>query len=348
MTGQLHLRPRVERGSQEPAGQRTLRVAVIGMGQIGTRHLEILGRIDAVRPVAVSRRPERLKELAAAGREVAGLNGLGGAGATLGIVASDTGRHAEDALAAIAQGLDLLVEKPLAVTAPEAARVRDAAAKAGRRLFVGCVLRCAESLTTFRRLLADIGTLHAVRIDCHSYLPEWRPDRPYRETYSARAGEGGVLHDLIHEIDYAGWIFGWPSALQARLNNWGRLGIAAEESAELNWELAGGGIVSVNLDYLSRPPYRRMRAYGEDGSLEWDGISGTVTLQRPDAPRRVIASSQTREALFLAQTRAFLAACCEGAPSPLASGDEGCRAVSVCDAARQASRTRCETRVEYL
>ncbi len=36
-----------------------------------------------------------------------------------------------------------------------------------------------------------------------SWLPDWRPDRDYRESYSARLDEGGVLRDLVHEIDYA-------------------------------------------------------------------------------------------------------------------------------------------------
>ena len=40
-------------------------------------------------------------------------------GATLCVVVTDTGRHAEDAATAAEHGLDVLVEKPLRSTAPE-------------------------------------------------------------------------------------------------------------------------------------------------------------------------------------------------------------------------------------
>ena len=111
-----------------------------------------------------------------------------------------------------------------------------------------------------RDLLPQIGAVHAVRVECQSYLPDWRPGSDYRESYSARADEGGVLRDLIHEIDYATWLFGWPVAVTARYGNTGRLGIAAEEWAELAWEAPADVEVSMRLDYLTRPPRRVMRA----------------------------------------------------------------------------------------
>src|SRR3989338_2038605 len=171
--------------------------------------------------------------------------------------------------------------------------------------------------------------LHSVRIECQSYLPDWRPGRSYREAYSARAAEGGVLRDLIHEIDYAGWLFGWPQRLQASLRNLGRLEIAAEELAELRWEIPTGGGVSLHLDYLSRPPRRRMTACGERGTIEWDGIAQTVALDVHGVPARVIRSTQTRDEMFAAQAPAFLNAV-GGTPDPrLATGEGGIRAPAI-------------------
>ena len=56
----------------------------------------------------------------------------------------------------------------------------------------------------------------AVRVECQSWLPYWRPERDYRESYSARADEGGVLRDLVHELDYAIWAFGGPVGRRPR------------------------------------------------------------------------------------------------------------------------------------
>ena len=94
---------------------KTACVAVLGTGNIGMRHLELLSGMPGVRALAVSIRPSRRQELTHQG--VATAHGLEEAvriGSTLCLVATDTGRHAHDALAALDHGLDVLVEKPLA------------------------------------------------------------------------------------------------------------------------------------------------------------------------------------------------------------------------------------------
>src|SRR3989338_351606 len=306
------------------------RVVVLGTGSIGMRHLEVLRGIPPAHPVALSVHPQRRLQVEARGHAtVRDLDQAVQLGATHCIVATETGRHMEDSLSALERGLDVLVEKPLAVDASEARRLCARAAVLHRRIFVGCVLRFSESLHTFRRLLPERGRLHSVRIECQSYLPDWRPGRSYREAYSARAAEGGVLRDLIHEIDYAGWLFGWPQRLQASLRNLGRLEIAAEELAELRWEIPTGGGVSLHLDYLSRPPRRRLTAWGGRGTIEWDGIAQTVALDVHGVPARVIRSPQTRDEMFAAEARAFLNAV-GGTPDPrLATGEGGIRAPAI-------------------
>ena len=324
-------------------------VAVIGTGSAGTRHLEVLRTLESVRAIAVSKRPERVKELREAGYCVTeDLRQAANMGADLCVVATDTARHAEHSNLAMECGFGVLVEKPIAATFSEAQIMSLRSCEHQRKLFVGCVLRFSESLNVFRERLAGIGRLHSVRIECQSYLPDWRPSRPYRESYSARASEGGVLRDLIHEIDYAGWIFGWPSAVQARLKNLGRLGIEAEEIAELNWETSGGCIVSIGIDYLTRSPRRRIRALGESGTLEWDGIIGTVTTEHPGSREQVFHSSQTRNQMLAEQDLAFINAGPAVCDSRLATGLDGLKALAICDAARQAATRRAEEPVRYL
>lgn len=328
--------------------KRTWRVAVVGAGSIGMRHLRVLQRMPGVLPVAIPTRPARFKELKEDGY-VAARDLLEAArmGATLCIVATDTGRHVEDAFAAVENRMDVLVEKPLSTDASEAKKLCLRTAGSGRQIFVGCVLRFSESLNRFRDLLNRIGHLHSVRIECQSYLPDWRPGRPYQELYSARAAEGGVLRDLIHEIDYAGWIFGWPKTLQARIRNLGRLGIESDEVADLMWETRDGCMVSVCLDYLTRPSRRRIRVLGEHGTLEWDGIENITTLALADATVQVMRSSQTRDEMFLEQARAFIDAC-QGLRNPrLATGEDGVKALAVCDAGRRASESRREEHIDY-
>lgn len=305
------------------------------------RHLKALRELKDIETIAIPKRSERLILLEQEGFQVAkNLQEASQKGARFCIIASDTGQHVSDALEALDFSMELLVEKPLSTEASSAVLLCNEGEKKGEKIFVGSVLRFSESLNTFHNLLIKIGPVYSVQIECRSYLPNWRPQRSYRESYSARREEGGVLRDLIHEIDYACWIFGWPKSLQANLRNFGILNIDVEEMAELFWETDKGTAVSICLDYLSEIPRRSMSAFGRKGILEWDGIEGKVTLELLGELKQVIVSKQTRDEMFLKQTEAFVRG-----EKTLASAKEGLQALGVCDAARLASQQRKETSV---
>lgn len=323
---------------------------VVGTGSIGRRHLQVLRTSGRVRVVAFPMRAQSRPEFLAAGLPVVqNWTEAKEAGVTHAIIATDTCRHEADIRAALDVGCHVLAEKPSAVDAKTACRSLELAKLSRQGLWIGCCLRFQEALNIFREHLVHIGKVHSIRIECQSYLPDWRPDRPYQDSYSAHRHQGGVLRDLIHEIDYAGWLFGWADAVMAKVRATQRLGIAAEDVADLLWETHAGAVVSITLDYLSRPARRRMRASGEFGTLEWDGIAGRVMLSLANEPPHEITTTQTRDEMYLAQDLAFIEST-SGVHVPdarLATGADGVRALAICDAARVASETKCETKVSY-
>lgn len=312
--------------------------AVVGTGSIGSRHLHVLRDLIKVPTWAIPVRAQRLIELSENGfqscetLEAAVASGVRGV-----IIATDTSRHLTDLSSALGFGCSALVEKPLAATASGLGAVSRQLLPDQQRVYVACDLRFDRSLLHFRERLAEIGPVHAVRIECQSYLPDWRPDRNYRESYSARANEGGVLLDLIHEIDYAVWLHGAPTQVFARLNNTGRLGIAAEESADLYWETAEGASISIRLDYVTRSTHRTMRAYGGSGEIAWDGVAQSVSLETKDRGVEQSHFPQDRNATMHDEDEAFLRTIAGGDPTTLASFEEGAMAVAICDAARRSS-----------
>jgi len=313
-------------------------VSVLGTGSIGSRHLRVFRDLIGADVSAIPVRPARRSELHAARFEVrSNPEEAVAAGARALVIATDTSRHVADLRSALDLGCAVLVEKPLAA---DAAGLREVARliKAGAGpVYVACDLRFDLSLLNFRQRLPEIGPVHAVRIECQSYLPDWRPDRDYRQSYSARPGEGGVLLDLIHEIDYAVWLFGAPSQVFALLQNSGRLGIESEEAADLYWETPDAAAVSIRLDYLSRTTHRTMHVYGSSGEIVWDGVAQTVTLRMKDQSPQIEHFPQERDATMRDQDTAFLRAVCGGDPGTLTTFEEGAVAVSICDAARLSS-----------
>lgn len=127
------------------------------------------------------------------------------------VIASPNDSHAPLAMAALAQGKHVVVDKPFTVTLAEARDVVDAARRAGRLVSVFQNRRWDGDFLTVQRLVGD-GTLGRVA-EFHSHFDRFRPvvqDR-WREH---DAPGGGLWYDLgPHLIDQAVQLFGLPEAI---------------------------------------------------------------------------------------------------------------------------------------
>ncbi len=316
------------------------RVVVCGTGSIGFRHLRVLRDSLKLRPVALPTRSSRISELDSKGFDAVGSwENAAIDKRWFAVIATDTGRHLADASKALVLGADVLIEKPIASSTEGLRELKELAERVHRRVFVACNLRFDAGLKLFRRHLSEIGRVQSVRIECQSFLPDWRPDTDYRRSYSARADEGGVLRDLIHEIDYALWLFGVPEKLFAKLKNTGALDIASDDSADILWESPSGATVSIRLDYLARVTRRKMHAYGNLGELEWDYIEKWVSLKQPGKAVRTWEIDQARDEMMRDQMADFIGTAGTDTESFLATLEDGATAVAICDTARRSSQS---------
>jgi predicted dehydrogenase len=309
-----------------------MKIAVLGTGSIGTRHLDVLKKLS-IPSVAVPIRRGKADELLRSGQECAhSLEEAKAMGALAVVIATETGRHTADTDLALRLGLHTLCEKPLSFSVDSARHLLPLSAEKGLHLCVACCMRFNEGLQVFRARLPEIGTIHSARIECRSYLPDWHPGRDYRQSYSARKGDGGVLLDLIHEIDYALWMFGRPQAVSGMTANTSTLGIDAEELAEAHWSAPSAVAVSLGVDYLTRPTARYISANGQVGSLTYDFMKQTLQLLRPNRPAEECTFTGVRQDMFLRQMQEFIAVLNGAAPRILASAREGLDAVAVVEA----------------
>ena len=227
----------------------------------------------------------------------------------------------------------------MAPTAAEAGRL--AAHPLADRVTVAAPLRAHLGFGYFRTAVGALAGPRYAAVVSQSWLPSWRPDRDYRDSYSARRGEGGALLDLVHEIDYATVVFGRPQHVSAVLDVDGPLEMDAEQGATMLWTTDTAS-VTVRVDYVTRPPRRGALVTSPSGSVAWDPTTGTVTVVTADGDstttttpedldRDAVMARQARAALTLAPTAPLEERIGAGAPATLA---EGVLAVEVCDAAR--------------
>lgn len=238
------------------------------------------------------------------------------------VIASPSAAHGDALFPLLEARVPCYVEKPVLTGAADVKRARTLLAK-GKPMatLTGCNLRFLPSL---RRLQAEIaaGTIGApvrASLQAGQWLPDWRPGRDYRQTYSAKAAQGGgVILDLIHEIDAARWLFGDFEQVLALGGKRSRLEIDAEDVAcILLGRRRAGPVVAIGLDYVARQRVRRYEVIGEEGTLVWDLATARLTLGTPKGDRVLANDSADFDvgATYLGAMREFVAAVKEGRPA---------------------------------
>jgi len=247
----------------------SVRVLVVGHGTMGRRRLRSL-RDLGVDDVAVCSRTADLTTLGVPGFTT--LDEAADWRPTAVLVATETSSHLAGARWAINHDCDVFVEKPLAASLAGVDDLLDQAEAAGRRIAVGYTLRFHPALLAIKQAVDDgrIGRLLTARAEVGQYLPDWHPDRDYRESYAARAdGGGGALLTLSHELDYMLWIAGpvtGSTGIRARVSE---LELDVDDTAAVICRHGGGALSTVQSDFLDRSYNRRSRWIGELGTIDW-------------------------------------------------------------------------------
>jgi hypothetical protein len=204
------------------------------------------------------------------------------------VIASPSHLHAEHLLALLEAGVPCYVEKPPVVSFEQLRRVRERLERMSAipATLVGCNLRFLPSLQKLREMVRSgtIGRIVRATLEAGQWLPDWRPSRDYAECYSADSARGGgVILDLIHELDQARWLFGDFDEVRAMAGKLSTLRTQSEDCACILLRPSHGPpIVSVALDYVSRRPVRRYEVIGEEGTLVWDLPRRRLELVLPE------------------------------------------------------------------
>ncbi len=237
---------------------------VIGFGSIGRRHYEILVDILGRDKVTVLSRQDDLPKKALRKLEEIPKK------TDYVVIANETHKHLEY-LNFIVENTDVkkvLVEKPLF----DDVYAFDPKEKS---IFVGYNLRFHPLINTLRDLLKG-QIINAVYCSCHSYLPAWRKERHFSESYSAREHGGGVILDLSHEIDLLLWLFGNIEIDFTKVGNFSTLKIDSEDSMFLSGHIDNGSPIELSLSYFSTIERRQIHVVTEESTYLVDLVNNII------------------------------------------------------------------------
>lgn len=244
-----------------------LPVAVIGAGAIGQRHVEVVQACPATRLTAVVEPDATLRtRLAEDGLPmVADIEDIPGE-TRAAIVATPTPAHSAPALACLARGWPVIVEKPLAATLGEARALARAFAEKGVPLFTGHHRRCHPFSQAARRALAEIGALvglsgiWSLRKHDSYYDPPWR----------RAPGAGPLMTNLSHEIDLLRYLVGELAEVTALTSHSSR-GLAIEDSAALALRFENGALGAFLISDAGASPWSFEAASAENPAIAASG-----------------------------------------------------------------------------
>lgn len=334
-----------------------LRIAVIGAGYMGRKHIRYLAASEECRLAAVVD-PDAAAERAArehGARYCRSIDKLlSGEPVDGAIVASPTGLHEQVGLRCIGSGVPVLVEKPICASVASAERLNAAAEQAGVPLLVGHHRRYNPAVAAAKRLIDEgaVGRLVAIStIWCMR-----KPAAYYAAAWRRQPGGGPVLINLIHEVDLLRYLAGEITEVAGFAGNAVR-GFATEDSAAFSLRFAGGALAGVVMSDSAPSPWSWEQASGEspqfpandqnptrfvgtDGALEFPRLvvwrhRGAKSWTSPLAAERVNVAGGDAFALQLAH---FAAVVRDGA-TPLVTGREGQRTLAATLALLATART---------
>ncbi len=267
-----------------------MKVAIIGLGSIGQRHLRNCLELQAEQRLTEVRAfdlAEERRSKAAAEHTAARICGdlkatVEGADAVL--ICTPTSKHTSVIEEVGRQGrFHLFVEKPIAHELAGVEEMLFRQERAGKVCVVGYLLRFHPVLRGLKDLIArgTLGRVLTARAESGFYLPQWHPWEDYRDFYmSWKSGGGGALLDTSHEINYLEWLFGEIAEVKGFFDHVSDLEITSDDLALALCRFRSGVYGEVHLDLLQFDESRSCKVIGTEAVAIADLIGNTVRWHR--------------------------------------------------------------------
>lgn len=240
-----------------------IRAAVVGVGSMGRNHARILAHMPDVELVAVVDASSENASLVASQHGVKAYSSVAEMpDVDFAVVAVPTFAHAEVAVELLGQGTSLLVEKPLASTPEEAARIVEAAEAAGAVLAVGHIERFNPAISTLAGIVREPVLMQFERLS----------------PYTARIRESIVFDLMVHDLDLAcHFAGGYPAKVEAS----GSLVLSDTfdvASALLTFE--NGCITTLTASRITQDKVRRVQVSERERFITVDSLRQEIGVRR--------------------------------------------------------------------
>lgn len=258
--------------------------AIIGCGLIGKKRAVALSRLKGVKvSVACDLDGARAAELS---KSIPGCrlstdfrDTVADSSVDAVIIATLNASLAPIALAAVAAGKHVLVEKPGGISSRELREVGDGAARAGALVRIGYNHRFHPALQKAREIVDSgaIGPLMFLRGRYghggrKGYDREWRADPKL-------SGGGELIDQGVHLIDLAAWFLGEFTTVDGHAATF-YWDMKVDDNGFMSLRTAGGNTAWLHVSCSEWKNLFSLEIYGRDGKIAIDGLGGSYGVER--------------------------------------------------------------------
>jgi UDP-N-acetyl-2-amino-2-deoxyglucuronate dehydrogenase len=283
--------------------EKTFRIGLVGCGRISRNHFEAIDKIDGLELVAVADTdPERARS---AGREwkvphfTSYEKMLAESNADIVTIATPSGLHPEQGVAAAQAGKHVVMEKPMAISLTGADALVHACDKAGVQLFVVKQNRLNPPVQLLKRAVDRnrFGRIYMASCAVHWARPqEYYDQAPWRGTWEFDGG--AFMNQASHYVDLIQWLMGPVESVMAKTATLARR-IETEDSGIAILKFRSGALGAIEVTMLAYPRNLEgsLTILGEKGSAK---IGGTAVnkiehweFAEPDEDDKLIDAANT-------------------------------------------------------
>lgn len=250
-----------------------MRLALVGAGRWGRNYIRTIAALAGVELVGLASANPESRSLVPPGcaidadwRKVVADPGVEGV-----IVSTPPATHAEIALAAIAAGKAVLVEKPLTLDGAEARAIAAAARDAQALVWVENTQLFNPAWAALKAALPSIGPILALRSEAGSHGPYRRGGIPVLWDWGA--------HDVSQALDLMGRD---PDQVSATWTARGEKD--GGETGDVTLRLAFGAVECRTRLCNTMDKCRRFAVHGERGTLLFDDVAADKLTRHPPSP----------------------------------------------------------------
>lgn len=245
------------------------------------------------------------------------------------IIANPNNMHVSYAIQAAQKGIDIFIEKPLAVNLERTEELEETIHKKDVVCQVGFQQRYHPCIKLIKSYLETekLGEIVSVNVEVGERISKMHCYEDYQDMLeSHRKLGGGVVLCQVHELDYIFWLFGMPDSVYSVGGKRSTFDIDVEDAATTifrykkeNNEFA----VVLHQDFLQYPPVRKCKIIGTKGRIEVDLLNACFCYQGYEESKAVnkIFDGFDRNEMFMAEMRDFFE-CVEARNRPKCDAEE--------------------------